>query len=326
MGRRLISATPAEIRRMTPNELKDSIRASEGRVILEQNFAGHKPLMESATNAEISAAFGADMLFFNGYPLDPALEIPALKVSLMEENGKLVEHQYRLSDVKRLFGGPIGVYLECGAGDDGSTSTNAERKMVRPERIASDENFERLVHEGADFVVLGGNPGSGTSIDRIIDATARAKKIIGDRAMIWAGKWEDGVREKVLGDPTAAFDSKEACARLIEAGADVICLPMPGSRTAITVEAIRNLVTYVHTYGDRSTLVMNFLDGSIEGSDIETVRACGLLSKQTGADIHAIGDSGFCGMSVPEDIYQLALTIKGRRLAWLRMAVRNRTY
>ena len=41
---------------------------------------------------------------------------------------------------------------------------------------------------------------------------------------------------------------------------------------------------------------------------------------ETGADIHAIGDAGLTGMSVPEDIYQMAITTKGRRLTWKRMA------
>lgn len=308
---------------MSPRELKDSIRASEGRVLLEQNYIGHQPLLEGATNAELSAACGADMLFFNGYSMDPETDMPGLKVAVFED-GKLVERQYRLKDMKSLFPGPIGVYLECGTGDDASTSTNAEVSIIRPDRVASEENLLKLAEEGADFVVLGGNPGSGTNIDRIIEATARAKRVLGDKMMIWAGKWEDGVTEKVLGDPTARFDSKDACRQLIDAGADVICLPMPGSRTAITVECIRDLVTFIHTYGDGSTLAMSFLDGSIEGSDTETVRACALMSKQTGADIHAIGDAGPTGMSVPEDLYQMAMTLKGRRLGWLRMANSHR--
>lgn len=323
MTRRLISASPSEIHAMSKEELKDAIRSSEGRVVLEQNCVCYTPLLDSCTNAEIAAAMGADMLFFNGYPMDPASEIPGLKVTLMED-GKLVEHQYRVRDMKRLFPGPIGIYLECGEGDDGSVLMDAERREVRAERVASDENFYRAVEEGADFIILGGNPGTSTDVRRIVEITKKAKAAVGDEVMIWAGKWEDGVKHKVLGDPTADFDSKEIVKQLIDAGADVICLPMPGSRTGITVGDIRDLVTFAHTYGDGSTLVMNFLDGSIESSDTETVRSCAVMSKQTGADIHAIGDAGPSGMSTPEDIYQMTLSIKGRRLGWLRMATRCR--
>lgn len=98
---------------------------------------------------------------------------------------------------------------------------------------------------------------------------------------------------------------------------------MPGSRTGITVEIIRELVEHTHRYKP-GTLAMSFLDGSVEGSDIETVRLCTLMSKQTGADIHAIGDAGLCGMSTPENIYQMAMTLKGRRLTWLKLAAGKR--
>ena len=117
---------------------------------------------------------------------------------------------------------------------------------------------------------------------------------------------------------TCLCPGTDVCRDLIDAGADVICLPMPGSRTGITVDMIRELVEFCHTYKE-GTLVMAFLDGSVEGADEDTVRACGIMSKQTGADIHAIGDAGICGMSVPEDIYALAITIKGRRLTWRRL-------
>lgn len=324
MPRRLISSTKSEIRRMTAKQLKDSIRASEGRVILSQNYVGHPPLLEGTTNAELAESMGADMIFFNGYPMDESVEIPAFQVDVYE-NDKYVNKSYRLKQMKTLTKGPLGVYLECGVGDDAdtSTNTNANMTLVRKDRVASDENLKKLIDEEVDFVVLAGNPGTGTSMQTIIDATRRAKAILGDQVMIWSGKWEDGVKEKVLGDPLRK-DNKEVIAQLIDAGADVICLPMPGSRTGITVDCIRDLVTFIHEYGNGKTLAMSFLDGSIEGSDEATVRICGILSKQTGADIHAIGDASCCGMSTPEDIYQLALTIKGRRLTWLKTAAGNR--
>ncbi|MEG0452460.1 MAG: hypothetical protein RR428_04670 [Coprobacillus sp.] len=317
MARRLISSCRSEIRTMCAKELKDSIRASEGRVVLSQNYIGHPPLLEGTTNPELAESMGADMVFFNGYPMDETIKIPAFEVQIYE-NGKYVTHSYRLKEMKTLTKGPLGVYLECGLKDDLSTSTSTG-SLVRKERVASDENLKKLIKEEVDFVVLAGNPGTGTTMETIVDATKRAKAILGDKVMIWAGKWEDGVKEKVLGDPLRK-DSKEVIAQLIDAGADVICLPMPGSRTGITVEGIRELVTFIHEYHDGSTLAMSFLDGSVEGSDEETVRMCGLLSKQTGADIHAIGDASCSGMATPENIYQLAMTIKGRRLTWLKTA------
>lgn len=321
MALRLISSTKSEIRTMSAKELKDSIRASEGRVVLSQNYVGENPLVQGTTNVEIAEAFGADMVFFNGYPMDES-DIPAFQVNVFED-GNWNHKSLRLKEMKKYTNGPLGIYLECGVADDKTASTAAGITLVRPERIASDENIKKLKNEGADFIILAGNPGTKTSMKTIIDATKRAKAILKDDMMIWAGKWEDGVHEKVLGDPLRT-DNKEVIAELIDAGADVICLPMPGSRTGVTVDGIRDLVTFIHSYGDKTALAMSFLDGSVEGSDTETVRLCTLMSKQTGADIHAIGDAGLNGIAIPEDIYQMSITTKGRRLTWLKLGAGHR--
>lgn len=317
MVRRLISSTKSELREMTAQEMKRSIEASEGRVILAQNYVGFEPLVQDTTNAEVSFAFGADMVFFNGFPMDGS-DIPAFETTIYDE-GSLHTKYLTFEEVRDITPGPLGIYLECGEGDDPEVSTASGIKLIRPERVASSENLKKVKEIGADFVVLGGNPGSGTKLSSIVEATKRAKEILGDDVMIWAGKWEDGVKEKVLGDPQNFEESKFYIKELIDAGADVICLPMPGSRTGVVVDEIRKLVHLIHTYKE-GTLAMNFLDGSVEGADTSTVRECALMSKQTGADIHAIGDAGLSYMPVPENIYQLALTTKGRRLTWLKMS------
>lgn len=69
---------------------------------------------------------------------------------------------------------------------------------------------------------------------------------------------------------------------------------------------------------------MTFPDGTVEGANEATVRQCALWSKQTGADIHAVGDAGMGGMTVPEDIYQVCITIKGRLKTFERMAASRR--
>lgn len=321
MVRRLISSTKSEIRNMTASELKKSIQASEGRVLLAQNYVGFGPLVQDTTNAEVSFAFGADMVFFNGYPMNGS-DIPAFNTPIYDDD-KIFRKFLTLKELKAITPGPLGIYLECGLEDNPTSSTAPGMSLIRPERVASKENLLKLKDEGADFVVLGGNPGSGTTMDTIVEATQRAKRLLGKEIMIWSGKWEDGVQEKVLGDPLYFEESKKYVKKLIDAGADVICLPMPGSRTGVVVDEIRELVTLAHTYKD-GALVMNFLDGSVEGADTDTVRTCTLLSKQTGADIHAIGDAGLSWMPVPENIYQMSITTKGRRLTWFKMAAGHR--
>ena len=86
---------------------------------------------------------------------------------------------------------------------------------------------------GCIILILGGNPGSGTSIKDVIKWTKEARAICGDDMLIFAGKWEDGISEKVLGDPLADYDAKNIIKQLIEAGADIIDFPAPAHATVL---------------------------------------------------------------------------------------------
>ena len=111
--------------------------------------------------------------------------------------------------------------------------------------------------------------------------------------------------------------------QLIDAGADCIDFPAPGSRHGISISHIQELIQFVHTYKP-GTLAMSFLNSSLEGADTETVRLIALKMKETGADIHAIGDGGFAGCSSPENVHQLSISIKGKPYTYFRMASVNK--
>jgi len=315
---RLINLHRKRIEKMTAMQLKESIWRSEGRVVLSQNFVGMPPLCMGVTNPELAQAMGADMIMFNGYSTDENAQLPGLSMMALDENGNLGFNTKRLPEMREFIDIPMGVYLECG--DGGFVDKIFPIKYRKPDA----ENLEKLIQEKSTFIVLGGNPGTGVTYDSVLKATKETKAIVGDRMLIFAGKWEDGADEPVLGDPIRPMKFyKDLIAEFIDAGTDVIAMSMPGSRWGINVEDNRELIAFAHNY-KRGTLVMSFLDGTIEGADVETVRECALLSKQTGADIHAIGDAGLNGIAIPENIYQLSITIKGRAKTWERMAISRR--
>ena len=215
---------------------------------------------------------------------------------------------------------PIGVYLGCpkAGSEDGGKKVLYRREGM----LCTLEHVQKCVDMGVDFVILGGNPGSGTSITDVVACTRWVKEKYGDKLFVFAGKWEDGINEKVLGDPLAQYDAKDIIRQLIDAGADCIDLPAPGSRNGISVHMIQELVQYVHRYKP-GTLAMTFLNSSVEGADPDTVRLIALKMKETGADVHAIGDGGFAGCTSPENIHQLSVSIKGRPYTYFRMASTN---
>lgn len=306
---RLISASGSDFEKMTPMELKESIFKSEGRVIMGQHllFAG-EGLVRGITNSEVMFAFGADMVMLNTMDLDN-----------MENNKGLQGLSYQT--LRQRCKRPLGIYLGCpkaGFEDDGKKASYRREGM-----LCTPEHVQKCVDMGVDFIVLGGNPGSGTSINDVIACTKWIKEKYGDQLFVFAGKWEDGINEKVLGDPLANRDAKEIIKELIDAGADCIDLPAPGSRAGISVTMIRELVEYIHSYKP-GTLAMSFLNSSVEGADPDTVRLIALKMKETGADIHAIGDGGFSGCTSPENIHQLSISIKGRPYTYFRMASVNK--
>ena len=98
--KRLISADTSEILGFTPAELKQSIRASEGRVVLSENITVLIPQVTDITNAEIARAFGADLILLN------FLDVDHPYIHGLDETGDPVR---RLCE---LVGRPVGINLE----------------------------------------------------------------------------------------------------------------------------------------------------------------------------------------------------------------------
>lgn len=304
---RLISASKSDFENMSAQDMKVSIFKSEGRVVVGQHLIfANQGLVRGVTNTEVMFSFGADMVMLNTYNLDNLEDNPGMQGLSIKE-------------LKARCNRPVGIYLGCPG-----KNTVVEKKLYDQNgMVATEEHIKKAVELGVDFIILGGNPGCGTSIDDVIETTKLTRSIVGDKVMIFAGKWEDGINEKVLGDPLAKRDAKEIIKELIDAGADVIDLPAPGSRHGISVHMIQELVQYIHTYKP-GTLAMTFLNSSVEGADTDTIRLIALKMKETGADIHAIGDGGFAGCTIPENIMQLSISLKGKPYTYFRMASTNR--
>lgn len=163
--KRLISADVSEILKMNSKELKQSIKASDGRVVLSENFAPRESWVGEITNAEIAASFGADLILLNGIDvLNP--EIAGLPDQSKGENP--------FETLRKLCGRPIGVG-----------------------RTATETTLEKINESGLDFVCLTGNPGTGVTNEAIIESVGRAK--CNFDGLIFAGKMHSaGVSEPVI--------------------------------------------------------------------------------------------------------------------------------
>lgn len=286
MVKRLLSANTSEIVQMTATELKQSIKASDGRVVLSENVVTRTPVIPDITNAELARAFGADLILLNG--LD-AFEPKVVNIS---------EDKQVIDELRRLVGRPIGVNLE--PVDD--TATMSEEKLnIGEGRQASSRTVKALEKLGINFICMTGNPGTGVTNDKIVDAISETRKHF--TGLIIAGKMHSaGVDEPVI---TEAYVNQ-----FIDAGADIILVPSIGTVPGFDEVQLKDIVKAVHR---RDSLVMSAIGTSQESADPSTIRDFAIRNKICGVDIQHIGDAGYCGLAPVNNIFELSKAIRGER-------------
>jgi hypothetical protein len=177
-------------------------------------------------------------------------------------------------------------------------------------RLASAQNAQAALEQGADFVILTGNPYTGVTTAGLARALAEIRQATGDRLALFVGKIHGAGTQEGL----TKTDDIQAFA---DAGADGIVLPAPGTLPGVTTERAQELVEKAHA---RGLLAINGIGTSQEGASLTTIEQLALMSKMSGADVHHIGDAGMMGMAVPENITAWSIALRGRRHTWHRMA------
>lgn len=301
MVKRILDCKASDLAGYSARELIEAMAASEGRVLMGECIGITQPLLTDITNAEVVASMGADILLLNMFDVqNPVIQaLPA------------VDKSETVREIKRLTGRIVGINLEPVAGD---VRDDGELWQMTEGRRATAQNAVLAVEMGVDMILLTGNPGNGISNPAIVDSLRKIKNAVGDQVILAAGKMHAA---GVLTEAAQEIISKEDIRVFREAGADVILLPAPGTVPGITVEYVRELVGYAHKLG---ALTITAIGTSQEGSDKDTIRQIALWCKMTGTDIHHIGDSGYVGMALPENIMTYSVAIRGIRHAYHRMA------
>lgn len=300
---RLLDCAPSTLEGYTKQELLQSIAGCEGRVLACETIGITPPLLVDVTNAEYAASLSADILLLNMFdvrqPVIQALpEVPA---------------QETVREIKRLTGRVVGINLEP-TNAELSRSNEGTLWQMREGRLATAENARIAADMGVDLIVLTGNPGNGVSNEAIEKALREISCAVGDRVLLSAGKMH---ASGVAGEGGENIMTAEDAKSFMEAGADIILLPAPGTVPGITQEYAHRLIETVHANGK---LAMTAIGTSQEGSDVSTIRQIALMCKMAGADIHHIGDTGVPGMALPQNILAYSIAIRGERHTYHKMA------
>ena len=286
MVKRFISSNASEILSMTAPELKQSIKASEGRVILSENVAFKESYIGDVTNAEIARSFGADLILLNG------IDIFQPFVAGLDSKEDFVQ------ELHRLVGRPIGINLEP---VDSQAQMAGERLVINEGRQASLATIQRAEELGVDFICLTGNPGTGVTNQAIIDTIRVVKENFS--GLLIAGKMHaSGVDEPVA--------DLEAIAQFIEAGVDIVLAPAVGSVPGFDEQDLKQIVRLAHQKG---ALVMSAIGTSQESADEDIVKQMAIRNKICGVDIQHIGDSGYGCLAPVENIFAMSKALRGQR-------------
>lgn len=304
MGKRYLDCTASEIAEMDGKQLVEAIAGSEGRILVCETIGAVRPMLGNVTNAEFAASMGADLLILNLFDVNEPLILGLPDVAPEDT----------VREVKRLTGRAVGINLEPLEPDvESSVETNAEWQFTSG-RAATVENARKAIEMGVDFIVLTGNPGVGVTNSAIIHTLRKYRKEFGDRVMLIAGKMHAA---GILSESGENIITEEDTRAFAGAGADVILMPAPGTVPGITTEYIRKLVSCAHKLGK---LTITAVGTSQEGADTATIREIALMCKMTGTDLHHLGDSGYLGMALPENILEYGKVIRGVRHTYHRMA------
>lgn len=302
--KRILDCQSSDFRSMSRRELLDAIAGSEGRTIACETIGSIMPMLGDVTNAEFVAAMGADILLLNLFDVqDPQIRgLPK------------TEPEQVIRKLKELTGRPIGINLE--PVEQVLSSEDPEENMwaMTGGRKATMANAEKALQMGVDFILLTGNPGVGVT-NEAIEQTLRAyKQAFGEQLILAAGKMH---ASGILTEGAEKIITRADVAAFAAAGADIILLPAPGTVPGITMEYVRELVTYAHSLG---CLTITAIGTSQEGADTATIRQIALMCKMTGTDIHHLGDAGYGGMALPENIQAYSIAVRGIRHTYRRMA------
>ena len=291
--KRLLSCTSSEMLKMDGQELKQAILASEGRTVMTETVVAIEPLLGDLTNAELAVSFGSDMVLLNCFDCNN----PVIK--------GLPECDNPVEKLKEIVGRPIGCNLEP---VDLDAELMEERRVISTGRQARKETYIKAQELGFNFICLTGNPGVGVSNHSICEAIKEANKYF--KGLIIAGKMHAAGIDEPIVDMNSIKD-------FIEAGADVILMPAVNTVPGLSEQEVTEACRYIKAHG---ALSLSAIGTSQEGADEGTIREIALLNKRCGIDIQHIGDAGFCGIALPENIMALSIAIRGKRHTYHKIA------
>lgn len=286
-------------------ELLESIEQSEGRTVMAETVVSVMPLLDGISNAETASAFGADMITLNVFNFETPFifgydDLSTDMFGGISQYGKLIDEKIKenivnenyIKDFKSRVGRFIGVNMEP-----------VPKNVPYPDGMRMSKQNLITAHKlGFDYIVVTANPKTKVGSDDIIDGIKLIREVLGDEILIIAGKMHGAGGGNIY--------SENIIREFVMAGADVVLVPAPGTVPGYDYQLVRDFISMVQNHG---ALAMTTIGTSQEGAENTTIENFAIESKKAGANIQHIGDAGYSGMAIPENIMALSIAIRGKR-------------
>lgn len=312
--KRLLSATPAELLACSGRELLSAIRMSEGRTLRVGARIRCANLIDGVSNAEVAAAFGADIINLDTYDLqEPYVPGWNSKSATIDQCYEKVQvplgEGYHIKEIESIVGRPVSLLLLVAKDDAAARKSRQAYGNI----VATDETFLLAKEEGVRCIQL-------DSFDEQVDLVERVRyvrKLLGDDIILHVAK-SHGAGILNVENTRPLIDDNEII-KLIEAGVDIIGFPAPGTYPGWDLVQCKHNVALAHQHG---AVVVLGVHTSQEGANPQTLEQIALMAKMCGADMHDLGDCGFNeSMIDPMNILHYGIAIRGKRHQYRRMAL-----
>ncbi len=323
MAKRIIEASPSVLAKLEGRDVLDAIRVSGGRAVSAEIVAFRPALVDGTTNGALAAAFGADIVHLNhydvdrpqmaGFPSTPAGIEAWAKEGISLKPSRQIEDPtagffanlglgVTIRDLRNAIGRVVGLSLEVNfPGADAPTG-----------RLSIPDTAARALEQGAAYLTLIGTPAHTPEV--LAENFRILRKALGPEPVLVAGRMPWGGSRKGMPD----FMHADEVELMVEAGVDMVVIAAPGTMPGASMEVVSAAVEKAHQLGILAEITIGT---SQESADEDTIRRLALDSRLTGADLYQIGDGGYSGITLPENIMAFATAIKGRRHAFRRMAM-----
>ena len=310
---------PSDLLKMSGRELLSAIRMSEGRTLRVAARIRCSNLIDGVSNAEVAAAFGADIINLDTYDLFNSY-IPGWTSKNPQDDASCSLMQtplgigYSFKEIEEIVSRPLSVLMLISNDLDGAERTRKAYGNI----VATKETFLKAKEEHVRCIQV--DTISDTLGSSFVEQIKEIRQLIGDDMILHVARSHgSGILNK---ENSGDLIDRKQVVDLIKAGVDIIGFPAPGTYPGWDIKNCKDYVDLAHSYG---AVVVLGVHTSQEGANPNTLEHIALCSKMCGADMHDLGDCGFNeNMIDPINIMRYGIAIRGKRHHYRRMAVSNK--